>query len=159
LNDFSDEALNRFDNETLHQLGRQGQTQTQQTQPQTVLNNFEEVPPIGNGTTSMQSPISRQQTPAELQTPWQQTPPESQTQRSPLNPASQETPQQVDFVQKPQPKDLLQPPCTESTSLQSSVQRGPPMSLRQAADIAQKQMGTGAATGGAETSSQEVRLV
>ena len=118
----------------------------------------------------MQSPISRQQTPGESQTPWQQTsaksqtpwqqtPPESQTQQSPLNPASPETPQQVDFVQKPQPKDLPQPPHTESTSLQSSVQRGPPMSLRQAADIAQKQMGTGATTGGAETSSQEVRLV
>ena len=122
----------------------QGQTQPQ---PQTVLYNFEEMPTAGDERTSVHVPI-----------PWQQTPAESQTQRPSLNPASQGTPQQADFVQKPQPKDLPQLPRTESTSLQAGVQRGPPMSLRQAADVAQTQMGNGAVPGGDENNGQEVSM-
>ena len=129
----------------------QGQAQSL---PQTVLYNFEERPPVGDERTSVHLPVSRQQTLDG-----------SQTQRSPLNPASQGTPQQADFMQQLQPNDVPQPkslphlPRTESTSLQAGVQRGPPMSLRQAADVARTQVGNGAAPGGDETSSQDVSVL
>ena len=138
LNDFSDEALNQLNDEPSQQY--QMQTRSQQT----LVNNLNQLP--SNGATrepGVPNPVASQQTAAE-----------PHPKQPLLQPGSQGTPQQTNFVKETQPNGSLLPPPNGSTSQHTSTQHVQDMPFQQSTEVGKTQTDT---TGVTETSGEDVR--